>query len=201
MDEYKSLNKYLNKKGNREENNNFDVMIRFLLSKILICLILFVCFLIGIKGSSSFKATFYDKVYTQSFSFATVNSWYKSLFGDVFPLENFFPKDVEVFSEKLTYESANIYKDGVALKVSEKYLVPLLNDGIVVYLGDKDDYGKTLIVQQEDGIEVWYCNINFSDISMYDYLNKGSFVGEANGDSIYLVFEKDGKFLDYKNYI
>ena len=36
---------------------------------------------------------------------------------------------------------------------------------------------------------------------MYDYLEKGSYIGEANGDTIYLLFQKDGKFLDYKEYI
>ena len=36
---------------------------------------------------------------------------------------------------------------------------------------------------------------------MYDYVSKGSFIGEVNGDNLYLVFQKDGKFLDYKKYV
>lgn len=203
MDEYKSLNKYLRKKNNNSEDNtrDFDGLIRSFLSKVLISLIIFVSFLIGVKKFSNFKETVYDNVYSKSFSFAYINNWYKTKFGDVFPLENLFPKDVEVFSEKLSYESANVYKDGVALKVSSSYLVPLIDDGIVIFLGNKDDYGKTMIIQQENGIDVWYCNINFSDIDMYDYLNKGSFIGEAEGDTIYMLFQKDGEFLDYKDYI
>ena len=80
-------------------------------------------------------------------------------------------------------------------------MVPLLNSGVVIFLGEKEDYGNTLIVQQENGIDVWYSNINFSNISMYEYLEKGRYIGEANGDIIYLLFQKDGKFLDYKEYI
>ena len=36
---------------------------------------------------------------------------------------------------------------------------------------------------------------------MYDYLKKGSIIGEALDDKLVLVFTKDGKNLDYKKYI
>ena len=45
----------------------------------------------------------------------------------------------KVFNEKLTYEKANVYKDGVELKVDSNYLVPNLESGIVVFMGDKED--------------------------------------------------------------
>ncbi len=202
MNDYKSLNKYLNKKSEKNNNNaTINTFIRNFISKVLISLIIFILFLIGNKISINFKSSFYDKVYGTTFSFATINNWYKNNFGDIFPIENILPNAVEVFSEKLSYESANVYKDGVALKVSNQYLVPLLNNGIVIYIGEKEGYGKTLIVQEESGIDVWYSNINFSDVELYDYVKKGSFIGEADGDTIYLLFQKEGEFLDYKDYI
>ena len=106
-----------------------------------------------------------------------------------------------VFSEKLIYESANLYKDGVALKVTPHYLIPILENGIVIYIGEKEGYGNTIVIQQENGIEVWYSNVLTSNIEMYDYVSSGSFVGEVNGDTLYLLFQKDGKYLDYKEYI
>ena len=36
---------------------------------------------------------------------------------------------------------------------------------------------------------------------MYDYVKKGDLVGEVKGNTMYLLFEKNGKFLDYKKYI
>ena len=36
---------------------------------------------------------------------------------------------------------------------------------------------------------------------MYDYVNKGDFLGEVKDNILYLVFEKDGVFLNYKEYI
>lgn len=200
MDEYKSLNKYLNK-NTLKSDNKFNSFSKRLISKFLISLILFILFLIGNKVSLEFKPKFYNIVYNETFSFAEFKGWCNENFGEVFPLNNLFPNDVKVFNERFVYDSANLYKDGVALKVTNQYLVPLLNSGVVIFLGEKEDYGNTLIVQQENGIDVWYSNINFGDIEMYDYLEKGSYIGEANGDTIYLLFQKDGKFLDYKEYI
>ena len=200
MDEYKSLNKYLNK-NTLKSDNKFNSFSKRLISKFLISLILFILFLIGNKVSLEFKPKFYNIVYNETFSFAEFKGWYNENFGEVFPLNNLFPNDVKVFNERFVYDSANLYKDGVALKVTNQYLVPLLNSGVVIFLGEKEDYGNTLIVQQENGIDVWYSNINFSNISMYEYLEKGRYIGEANGDIIYLLFQKDGKFLDYKEYI
>jgi len=36
---------------------------------------------------------------------------------------------------------------------------------------------------------------------MYDYLKAGDIVGETLDDKLYIVFMKDGKVLDYKDYI
>jgi len=202
MSQYKSMDKYLSK-NSLKNNKNIEVenLIKRFISKILISCILFIVFLIGNKIDINFKTKIYDHVYANTFSFAAVKNWYHSQFGDIFPLESLLPKETPVFSEKLSYESANIYKDGVSLKVSPKYLVPLLKNGIVIYIGEKEGYGMTVIVQQEDGIDVWYSNIQVSDINMYDYVEAGSFVGEAKEDTIYLLFQKEGKFLDYKDYI
>lgn len=204
MDEYKSINKYLQKSKKKESSSASLELGKFLktfTSKILICLIIFLLFIIGNKMSDKFKERVYDKVYNNTFSFAMLNNWYENNFGSLFPINSLINKEVPVFSEKLVYKSANIYKDGVALKVSSNYLVPVIGNGIVIFVGDKEEYGSTVIVQQENGLDVWYCNINKGSIEMYDYISEGSFIGEAKGEEIYMLFQKDGKFLDYKDYI
>ena len=35
---------------------------------------------------------------------------------------------------------------------------------------------------------------------MYDYISKGSLIGEVNSE-LYLVFMKDGKVMNYEDYI
>ena len=173
------------------------------LNKIAFCFILFLVLLIITKSNPSLKQKIYDKVFNSNFSFATINKWYKDKFGSVLPLDDIMPlsDSVSVFDEKLKYSAESLYKDGVKLTVSNKYLVPVLESGTVVFIGEKDNYGQVAIVQQVNGIDVWYGNIDTTNIRLYDYIEKGSLLGESKDNYIYLVFQKDGKYLNYKDYI
>ena len=46
----------------------------------------------------------------------------------------------------------------------------------------------------------WYGNIESSSLKLYDYVEKGSLVGEVN-KYLYLVFSKGDKYLNYEKYI
>ncbi len=93
-----------------------------------------------------------------------------------------------------------MYEDGVKLTVESNYLVKSLDSGIVVFIGDKDKYGKTVIIQQMNGVDVFYGNVT-SSVNMYDYVEKGSLIGETIDTNLYLAFQKEGSFVDYKEYI
>ena len=101
----------------------------------------------------------------------------------------------------MSFQKINRYKDGVELIVNTNYLVPVIESGIVVYIGEKEDYGYTVIVEQVNGIDVFYSNINPIDIKIYDYVEKGTLLGETKNNNLYLVFQKNGAYLDYKKYI
>ena len=168
--------------------------IKFMTSIVLtlICLIL-------LKNNNELKTVFYKYVYQDNISFADINSFYKSKFGHQLPFLEYF-NDVPVFNETLSYNEANIYKDGVSLSVVENYLVPTLDDGIVVFIGEKEGYGNTVIIEQKDGVSVWYSNLSEINLKMYDYVLKGELIGSVS-NNLYLVFTKDGEFVDYKEYI
>lgn len=51
-------------------------------------------------------------------------------------------------------------------------MVPTLESGIVVYIGEKEDYGTTVIIDQIDGVEVYYSNITVENLKLYDYVEK-----------------------------
>ena len=36
---------------------------------------------------------------------------------------------------------------------------------------------------------------------MYDYIEKGKLLGEVKGKELYMVFQKEGKYLNYKEYL
>ena len=71
----------------------------------------------------------------------------------------------------------------------------------IIFNDNKEGYGKTLVIQRSDGIEVWYGNLKNTSVSIYDYVKKGDLLGEASGEEIYIVFVKEGKNLDYKKYL
>jgi len=186
--------------NNKSTNKNNSKFIYKLITKILICIILFVVLMIVIKVKPDLKDDIYKVIYEDHFSFAYVNNLYKKYFGSVLPFENIAPTE-EVFNEKITYNESSVYKDGVVLDVNDNYLVPVIESGIVVYIGNKEQYGNTIIVQQIDGLDVWYGNVATTDIKIYDYVEKGTLLGEVTDNKLYLVFQKEGKYLDYKEFI
>ena len=102
--------------------------------------------------------------------------------------------------EKISYSKQDKYKDGVKLSISNNYSVPVLESGIIVYIGNKDEYGNSIIVQQINGIDLLYGNIENTNYKLYDYVKKGDVLGTSN-KNLYLVFKKDGKVLNYEKYL
>ena len=125
-----------------------------LTTKLLITAIITLIVLIIIKSSSSFKNTFYKQVYGTNISFTELKKLYNKYIGDSSILDSIV-KDEAVFSEKLTYSKTEKYLDGVNLTVTTNYLVPIEESGIVVFIGEKDGYNNTVIIQRIDGIDEW----------------------------------------------
>ena len=78
-------------------------------------------------------------------------------------------------------------------KDNEKIL--LKNSGIVTFIGNKDGYNNTIIVQQSNGYYAWYGNIKES-IKLYDYVEKGSEIGSASGEYYYVLLKDDKPIKD-----
>ena len=170
-------------------------------TRIMTLSILFLGALIYTKSSTANKQLFYDTIFKENISFAVINNLYDRYLGGILPFKDIIKDNKPVFKEKLVFKEANIYKDGVALSVEDSYLVPAIDSGIVVFVGEKEGYGKTIIVEQTDGVDVWYSNINNLNVKIYDYVEGGSLLGETVKNKLYLVFKKEGKTLDYKKYI
>ncbi len=170
------------------------------INKFLFTVLLTVIALIVLKANSKFKTTFYKYVYEDNISFAEVNKLYKKYFGSQIPFSDMFKETKTVFNEKLKYNNKKEYKEGVELEVDNSYLVPAIEEGMVVFVGDKENYGKTVIVSGTNGVDIWYSNIN-SNVKLYDYIEKNFLIGEAIDKKIYLVFKKDKEILKHEDYI
>ena len=190
-----SSSKFL--KNDKPKKNHF----KSFFNKILICIVIFLILLIVVKSNPVLKEKIHDYIYENNISFSKLHEWYDEHLGGIIPFDNVVVDDtVTVFDEKLQYGDKASYKNGVKLVVDNNYLVPVLESGIVVYIGDKDDYGSTVIIQQVDGVDAWYSNVT-SNVKLYDYVEKGSLLGNSKDTNLYLYFQKDGKFIDYQQYV
>lgn len=172
--------------------------IKVLLSKLLISIIIFLIGMILVKSNSHMTTIIKENVYEKSFKFINNKKLYQKYFGNSLLLDKMLKEEQAVFNEKLNFTSKNPYKDGVKLKVSNNYMVPVLESGVIVFIGEKEDYGNTIIIEQVDGIDTYYGNIKPTNLKLYDYIEKGELLGEAKENKLYLAFQKEGKFLDYK---
>ncbi len=186
------------KKTHREVVEKKNVLFNSF-NKFFITVVITLILLISLKESEKFEALFYDKVYEDHFNFSLLNETYEKYFGSSIPFSGLITNETRsVFSENLVYKSEEKYKDGVKLGVGKEYLVPTLDSGMVVFIGDKDNYGNTIIVQQVDGKDVWYSNLENVSVKLYDYVEKGALLGEVKDAELVLVFKKDGKVLNYE---
>ena len=190
------INKNSSKKSN---DNNLKKYFKGLVIRLLIVVVLFLTALIACKSNSQIKDKVYKYLYTEDISFTKIKKIYNKYLGGLLPIK----KEVDtekVFQEKLKYTDLSIYQDGIKLSVGNNYLVPALQEGMVVFVGDKENYGNTIIVEDLDGVRYWYGNITTSSLKLYDYIEKGSLIGETS-TNLYLVFSKDDNYLDYEKYI
>lgn len=175
--------------------------VRNFMTRVLITVIIFLVGMILVKSDNKIKNSILENVYNKNFEFTKLKDIYQKYFGNILSIDQLAVKEQAVFREKLSYKKANTYLDGVKLTVDENYMVPILESGIVIFIGEKEGYGNTVVVEQVDGVDVYYSNISTDGVQLYDYVEKGSLLGEAKNQKLYLVFQKDGKFLNYQDYI
>lgn len=188
------------KNGIKDEDDVVKKYFTNLLVRCLLVVVILFSLAIIYKSNSSLKDNISGYFFEENISFTKIKKVYDKYLGGILPIKKEENNTIEVFNEKLNYSSSSIYYDGVKLSVAESYLVPVLEEGMVVFIGDKENYGKTVIIENLDGVDYWYANINSTSLKLYDYVEKGSLVGEVNND-LYMVFSKDGNYLNYEEYI
>ena len=196
------VSKFLDKdknKNQKEKNKKKNFLMSFF-NKILVCIILVIICLIMMKTNSNFKEFVSEKIFKDNISFAYLNNLYNKYFGNILPSYKNLDTEV-VFNEKLEYFEYNKYLDGYKLSVQTSYLVPIIESGIVVYIGNIDNYGESVIIEGIDGVDIWYSNLENISVKLYDYVNSGDYLGEVKGEDLYLVFEKNQEYLKFEDYI
>lgn len=175
--------------------------VKIMLSKFLLSVIVFLIALICIKKDISLKEFIKENVFEKSIKFSSNQKLYDKYFESYLSVERKNSDEKAVFSEKINYLSFENYENGVKLTVEDNYLVPVLESGVIVYIGEKEKLGNTVIVEQVDGIETIYSNVNSTNYKLYDYVEKGDLIGETLNKKLILQFQKNGEYLDYQTLI
>lgn len=173
---------YKNNKNHKEpSNNNF---FKNLLSRFLTIIVFTLLVIIISNNSPTFKSFIVDKVLNSTFDFSIVNK----LIGNVTDIFN--TKDNSLNVSKV-YKDSEKYKDGIKYILNGEENVYLTSSGIVTFIGEKEGYNNTIIVQQSNGYYAWYGNVKES-VKLYDYVEKDTVIGTAT-DEYYYVLLKDDK--------
>lgn len=197
MDEY--LNNFKNKKKsfNKVKISLNKKNINKLITKFMIAIIFFLISIIFTNYSDKNLLLYKEYVFTESLPFTKIKGWYEDLFGEVLPTQD---NSQTVFNGNLVYKDISEYYDGEKLLVSKNTLVNNITSGVVVFSGEKDNYGNTVIIQGIDGVDIWYGNLENVSVSLYDYIESNTVIGETKDEYLYLVIKKDNDFIKYEDY-
>ncbi|MTT32414.1 peptidoglycan DD-metalloendopeptidase family protein [Terrilactibacillus sp. BCM23-1] len=195
---------------------------RFLFKCIVAALLILVAIISERSMDSRFNTvrSVMEKSFANDFQFTEVSKWYESKFGQ--PLA-FFPSQTKTdnrseqkttkstssnaiaFSQPVAGEVKEQFSDlkqGILVQTTPKSKVEAVKDGIVVFVGEKKETGKTIIVQHQNGAESWYGRLNKVHVKIYDNVKKGQDLGIVSDDtndkhgSFYFALKEDGKFVD-----
>ena len=170
-------------KNSREEKHKKNYLKCFI-SKLFTIIIFTMSIVILSNLSNNFRNFIINNVLNSTFDFVSFNKVVNKA-TDVFKNEEVMNVSSEINN------NTEEYLDGVKYKLKGVEKVYLKNSGIVTYIGNKEGYNNTIIIQQSDGYYAWYGNVKES-VKIYDYLESGSEIGSAS-DEYYYVLLKDDK--------
>ncbi len=191
---------YVGNKGNKRELSSKIKYVRNLITRTLITIILVLGSIIYTNISPDNKSLYKKYVLDNSLSFTKINNIYHDLFGEVDIINKTSDDTTSVMGSNLNFN--NIEKEGNSFKVgvTKGEAISVITSGIVVFIGEKDNLGETIIIQGNDGVDIWYSGITDVNAKIYDYVEATSILGIAQEENIYLTFNKDDQYLTYDEY-
>ena len=196
MDEYVKMHKAKKKNFSKKTPSKSKRLSKYI-TKFMLAVIFFLASIIFTNTSDKNLLLYKEYVLTESLPFTKVKGWYEELFGEVLPSND---NAQTVFDGKLVYKEISDYQNGECLTVSSKSLVNSLASGIVVFSGEKDGFGNTVIIQGIDGADIWYGNLENISLNLYDYIEVGTVIGNTVDEYLYLVIKKDNEYIKYEDY-
>ena len=175
-----------------------DKKISKIFTKILLSIILVLSCTIYVKLSPENLEFFKTHVLENNLTFTKINNWYHEVFG------SFLPSVKEPDTQTVAGETNTLvkekYLDGYKISTKKGNSILSLASGLYVFIGEKEGYGNVLIIQGVNGVDIWYGNLENTNLKLYDYIETNTVLGTAKEDYYYLAFVKDGNFISYEEY-
>ncbi|WP_235822100.1 M23 family metallopeptidase [Gottfriedia luciferensis] len=193
--------------------NNSNFIFRSLLSAIIVLALAII-----LKSNSPLSSEVKNgltKVYDNEFQFAALQKWYEDRFGS--PLA-FLPKlndktniagndNYAIPASGKVLQSFKTDGQGILIQTEANQKVESIKKGRVIFVGQKDNLGNTVIIQHDDGSESWYGKLGAINVKMYDEVSSKKVIGtvssnnEGNLGTYYFAIKMGEKFIDPKKVI
>ncbi len=183
---------YKNKKNSSTKERKSNSFLKKLFSKFFTIVIFVMLVVIVSNYSESFRNFIINDVLNSTMDFSKVNNLVDNM-TSMFKTEDKDSLPVASINESKPEK----YMDGVKYIIGENENVLVKDSGIVTFIGNKDGYNNTVIIQQSNGYYAWYGNVKES-IKLYDYVESGSILGSASNEYYYVLL-KDDKPVDILN--
>ena len=170
--------------------------LKHLTYRILLCIILFLVLSIFINSSDANMLFFRNNIYERSFNFAGFNNFWTERFGRPLPDRG---GTSPVGGDTISFSSINPFQDGA--KLEGVNIVTPFKSGIVVFVGERDYYGMTVIIQGMNGIDYWYGNLTNVNVRLYDYVTSDNIIANAKDNTLIVAFKQNGEVLDFEEFI
>lgn len=169
-------------KKESKKDNKIKVFIKKIISKIFTAVIFSMIVIIASNYSPKFRNFLINDVLNNSLDFSKVNK----IIGKLNVSNNIDTKEVSSVIE-LNKEK---YLDGIKYYINDNESIIAKESGIVTFIGEKEGYGHTVIIQQSNGYYAWYGNIK-ENIKLYDYVEKNSELGIGSKEYYYVLLKDD----------
>lgn len=199
IDDIKKSHKKRIKKETNDKKKSFNYL-KCLISRTLIAIIFLLMGIIFYKIDTSNKELINKYLYEDNWNFINVKNIFEDKIGKIIPVSK-TNSELVMSNGDFTTNPYDYKNDLTIFSLKEDTNITALCGGIVVFMGNKDNLGNTIIIQGNDGIDIWYSNITNSNISLYDYVDKNTIIGESVNKSITLKISKNGNFISYEEYI
>jgi stage IV sporulation protein FA len=193
--------------------NNSNFLFRSLLSAIIVLVLAII-----LKSNSPIASHVRNgltDVYNSEFQFASIQKWYEDRFGS--PIA-FLPQIIQkkgtegnenyaVPASGKVLQSFKTDGQGILIQTELNQKVEAIKDGTVIFVGEKNQLGNTVIVQHADGSESWYGKLGSINVKYLERVDSKKVLGtvspneEGNLGTYYFAIKMGEKFIDPKKVI